>query len=90
MHHAYQVIFFTKVFTQTLTIHKTVGEGRAQFLFLYPTSNRSQKFRHFLATLHVRWLQVFLIAPIVSITLLLYQIYYLTTALTCELMMMEC
>lgn len=47
MHHAYQVIFFYKVFTQTLMIHKTVGEGRAQFLFLYPTSNRSQKFKTF-------------------------------------------
>lgn len=86
MHHAYQVIFFYKVFTQTLMIHKTVGEGRAQFLFLYPTSNRSQKFRHFFATLHVRWPQVFL----VSITLLLDQIYHLATALTLELMMMEC
>ena len=83
MHHAYQVIFFYKVFTQT---QNCWGRSWGQFLFLYPTSNRSQKFRHFFATLHVRWLQVFL----VSITLLLDQIYHLATALTLELMMMEC
>ena len=41
------------------------------------TSTRSQAFKHFFATLHVRWLSHVLIAPLVFTRLLLDEIYHL-------------
>ena len=50
------VFFFYQGFlSRTLTIHRTAG-GRHHLLFHSTTSTRSQIFRHFFATLHVRWL----------------------------------
>ena len=42
--------------SQTLTIHRTAGEGREPSFFHSTTSNRSRTLRPLFATLHVRWL----------------------------------
>ena len=51
------VFFFYQAFlSQTLTTHRTAGEGRGpSFIPLYHF-HRSWTFRHLFATLHVRWL----------------------------------
>ena len=53
-----KIVFFYQGFlSQTLTIHRTVGEETGPFLFISSTSTRSRTFRNFfLATLHVSWL----------------------------------
>ena len=48
--------FYQGFLLQTLTTHKTAGEGRGHLLFHSTTSTRSRTFRHLFATLHVRWL----------------------------------
>ena len=48
--------FLSGFFSHTLTIHRTVGKGRKQSLFLFTVSARSRTFRHFFKTLHVTWL----------------------------------
>ena len=53
------MFFFLLGFSsQTLTIHRTAGEGREgdHLLFLSTTSTRWRTLRHLLATLHMRWL----------------------------------
>ena len=48
--------FFLSGFSsQTLTIHRTAGEGRGPS-FISTASTRSRTLRHLFATLHVRWL----------------------------------
>ena len=53
------------------------GKGGEHLLFHSTTSTRSQTLRHLFATLHVRWLHVFLIATLVFTRLLLDEIYHL-------------
>ena len=48
--------FYQDFLSQTLTTHRTAGEGRGPFLFHSTTSTRSRTFRYLFATLHVRWL----------------------------------
>ena len=42
--------------SQTLTIHRTAGEGGDHLLFHSTTSTHSRTLRHLLTTLNVRWL----------------------------------
>ena len=53
------------------------GKGRDHFLFLSTTSTCSPTLRHLFATLHVRWLSLFLIATLVFTRLLHDEIYHL-------------
>ena len=66
--------FYEGFLSWTLATHRTVGEGTRPSLFHSATSTRSQKFRHILSTLYVRWLSHILIAPLVFTRLLLNEI----------------
>ena len=54
-----------------------LGKGGDHLLFRSTTSAHSLTSRHLFATLHVRWLPLFLIASLITIRLLLGEIYHL-------------
>ena len=66
------IFFFYQGFlSRTRMIHRTAGEGRGPFFIPLYHFHRSWTFRHLFATLHVRWLYIFLIATLVFTRLLL-------------------
>ena len=69
--------FLSEFSSQPLAIHRTAGKRGDHLLFHSTTSTRWRTLRHLFATLHVRWLSLFLIATFVFTGLLLDEIYHL-------------